>query len=151
MIPEDMRAELRAWNNGTGVSLGTWVACEGDMTLAAGYSTVFWPTLVLVGDSIVRSGVTPEVIGSWEKSCGGDKRAVEAVRNHLHVADLHAHGDPETTVDRVRFLLPPLKEIYEAKLKWQFPDRPCEVLALCPEDENDVMDYQITFWQRKHG
>lgn len=71
MIPEDLRAELPAWNNGAGVCLGTWVPCEGNKKLAAGYSTVFWPTFGLVGDSIVRSGVTPEVIGSWEKSCEG--------------------------------------------------------------------------------
>jgi hypothetical protein len=41
--PESMRAELRAWNNGNGIDLESWVGCQGNFRLAVGYTTVFWP------------------------------------------------------------------------------------------------------------
>ena len=43
-----------------------------------------------------------------------------------------------------------LKEIYEAKLKWQFPDRPCTVRLYAPEDATALDEYEITFWQTAH-
>jgi len=43
-----------------------------------------------------------------------------------------------------------LKEIYEAKLQWQFPDKPCVVSFYEPDDDDDLIEYQITFWQKAH-
>ena len=31
--PESMKAELTAWNNGDGIGLKTWIACEGNSLL----------------------------------------------------------------------------------------------------------------------
>jgi hypothetical protein len=43
-----------------------------------------------------------------------------------------------------------LKNIYETKLKSQFPDNPCIVELYIPEPEGDFIDYQLSFWQVTH-
>lgn len=40
-----------------------------------------------------------------------------------------------------------LKEIYQAKLQWQFPDKLCTVEFFIPDDPENLMEYQISFWQ----
>ena len=40
-----------------------------------------------------------------------------------------------------------IKEMLEAKLHWQFPNRPCAVEFYIPEDEDDFGEYQVFFCQ----
>lgn len=145
-----MHPEFAEWNNGDGIDLKSWVACTGDFRLAIGYSTVFWPQFVLFEDYILREGFTAESVRKFEEQTKSDKRSVEAVFNHLHIADIQYHGCEDITEQRVIFLGRTLKEVYMAKLAWQFPDRPCEVSFLEPEDRTNLIGFQITFWQRKH-
>jgi hypothetical protein len=49
------------------------------------------------------------------------------------------------------FLGKVLKEIWETKLHWQFPDRPCEFEFYEPEDRTNLVEFQLTFWQKKHA
>jgi methyl coenzyme M reductase subunit C len=67
--------------------------------------------------------------------------------NHLHIADIHYVGCDDLSKDKVVVLGNVLKEIYEAKLKVRFPDRPCVVEFRVPKDEEDLSGYQISFWQ----
>ncbi len=76
--------------------------------------------------------------------------SVEWVVNHVHIADLHYHECDDLTVDKVVVLGEALKEIYEARLRFQFPDKPCTVEFFKPDDPSDVEEYQISFWQKKH-
>ena len=149
--PSDMLPELAAWNNGTGVDLATWIACSRDFRMAVGYSTVFWPRFVLFEDYVLHEGFTPDSVRGFEQQHNTDKRAVEAVINHLHIADIQRHGCEDITEERLVFLGRTLREIHEAKLAWQFPDRPCEVSFYEPEDWTDLTAFQLTFWQKKHG
>ena len=48
------------------------------------------------------------------------------------------------------FLGQVLKEIWEVKLRWQFPDRPCVVEFYEPEDRTNLIEFQLSFWQKKH-
>jgi hypothetical protein len=50
--------------------------------------------------------------------------------------------------DKLPMLGNVLTEIYRAKLAWRFPERPCHVEFLIPDDEDDLVQYQISFWQR---
>ena len=145
-----MLPELSEWNNGAGIDLRSWIQASGNFRLAIGYSTVFWPRFKLCGDYIVREEVTAEGVQAWEEGRGGDKRGIEATMNHLHIADLH-YGSEDITRERILFLADVLKEAYSAKLAWQFPDRPCVVELFEPEDKNDLVGYQITFWQKEHA
>lgn len=70
--------------------------------------------------------------------------------NHLHIADIQHYGCADLTKDKVLRLGATLKEIYEAKLHWQFPDRLCRVSFFVPEDDSDLIEYELTFWQKAH-
>ena len=146
MIPEDMKPEL----DSMGANLEDWLSWFGNTKLMVAYSTVFWPNFKLLDDCIVGEQTTQASFDLWRDHLKGDLRGVESVLNHRHLADFHTANKEETTLDRIRFLMPILKEIYDAKLKWQFPDRPCKVVLFYPEDEADLVGHQITFWQQKH-
>jgi hypothetical protein len=148
-IPESMKADLAAWNGGSGIDLESWIGCVGQFSLAVGYASVFWPRFERHGPYILRVGSPEEVIRGFESQRGSTPQSVEAVLNHLHLADIqHAHCE-DISPDKLAVLGDVLREIYTAKLAWQFPNAPCEVHLYLPEDPGDLIAYQITFWQRK--
>jgi len=146
-IPVSMKAELAAWNNGAGIDLESWIGCEGRFALAVGYTTVFWPTFVEIGGYVVRSSVSEDSIKSWASSEGATRQSVEAMVNHEHLADFQYLGCPDCSADKLLVLGNVLKEIYEAKLAYQFPGRKFCVSLYEPQDPNDLRAYEITFWQ----
>ncbi len=148
--PESMKADLAAWNNGQGIDLESWIGCAGNFGLAVGYLSVFCPEFVEFEDYILRNCSFENSLRDFEKSCAGDKKAIEAVMNHLHIADIQHYGCEDLSKDKVVLLGRKLKEIYEARLQWQFPNKPCVVSFYEPDDENDLLAYEITFWQKAH-
>jgi hypothetical protein len=149
-LPSSMIPELAAWNNGEGISLDNWIACEGSFKFAVGYSTLYWPKFILFEDYILQENFTVESVRGFEKQSNGDKRSVECILNHLHIADTHHPFCEDISADKIVFLGQILKEIWEAKLRWQFPDRPCVVDFYQPEDKSNLVEFQLTFWQKKH-
>ena len=145
--PESMKAELAAWNNGDGVDLETWIGCEGNFTLAVGYASVFWPAFGLFEGYILADGFSEEALRGFEQN-GRDRKSVELVMNHWHIADIQHGGCGDISKDKLLVLGNVLKEIYEAKLQWQFPDRPCTVEFFIPDDPDDMTEYQLSFWQK---
>ena len=123
--PESMKAELAAWNNGAGIDLESWIGCEGRFSLAVGYASIFWPTFTLIEGYILPQGVSEGSLRSWEQG-GRSRQSIEWVINHVHIADIH-YGREDISIDKLLVIGNVLKEIYEAKLAWQFPDRPCLV------------------------
>lgn len=146
-IPESMKAELLSWNNGKGIDLDAWIGCEGRFSLAVGYITLFWPEIVEHEGYILRKGFTAEGLRTFEKQPGATKKSIEWANNHIHLADIHYVGCEDLTKDKLIVLGNTLKEIYKTKLKWQFPNKPCIVEFYIPEDEENLIDYQISFWQ----
>lgn len=61
-IPQSMKADLGAWNNGDGIDLEGWIDCMGNYELAVGYCTVFWPEFEYIDRYIVRGGLTREYL-----------------------------------------------------------------------------------------
>jgi len=149
-VPTDMKAELGAWNNGSGIDLETWISCMGGFQLAVGYTTIFWPHFRLIDDMILRDNFTEQSLADWKVSCAENLAGIESVINHIHLKDIHYYDCPDVSADRLQFLGRILKNIYQAKLAWEFPDRPCVVDFYEPENRNDLQEYQITFWQAKH-
>jgi hypothetical protein len=144
-----MNAELSRWNAGQGISLEGWIGCTGSFDLAVGYCTVFWPTFMVIDRYLLTEGCSPETIRGFESQPNSTPKNVEWVLNHLHLLDIHAHDEVCATPDRLLALGNILKNIYAAKLLWQFPDRPCEVVFYIPENQGDLLEYQISFWQKK--
>jgi hypothetical protein len=50
-----MKEELGAWNNGQGIDLESWVGCEGNFSLAVGYTTIFCPQFIEYKDYIFEN------------------------------------------------------------------------------------------------
>ncbi|MGJ8641713.1 MAG: hypothetical protein ACSHYA_20150 [Opitutaceae bacterium] len=148
--PADMKAELSKWNNGDGIDLENWVSCEGNFSLAVGYAEIFWPEFVLYKDYILRKGFSVDSLEGFEKQCGENRHAIESVMNHLHIADIQHFGCKDASKEKIKRLGNILKEIYEAKLQYEFPEHPCEVSFHQPEDEGELIEYEISFWQKKH-
>ncbi|QPC91923.1 hypothetical protein [Mesorhizobium sp. INR15] len=144
-VPESMKAELATWNHGAGISLEGWISCMGGFSLAVGYSTVFWPGFVAFERYILLEGFSKESLRGFERGPGATRQSVEAVMNHLHLADIHGFHDG-IAADKLIFLGTVLRQIYQAKLQWQFPDRRFVVELFIPET-NDIEDYQLSFWQ----
>ena len=55
------------------------------------------------------------------------------------LADIQYVGCPDLSEDKVMVLGKTLKEIYDAKLAWQFPGRPCRVEFFVPDDRTDLI------------
>lgn len=146
--PESMKAELAAWNNGAGIDLESWIGCEGRFSLAVGYASIFWPAFTLIEGYILPQGVSEGSLRSWEQG-GRSRQSIECLINHVHIADIH-YGGEDISIDKLLVIGNVLKEIYEAKLQWQFPDRPCTVELFIPNDPDDLTEYQLSFWQKCH-
>ncbi len=155
-IPESMKAELGACNNGKGIDLESWVGCEGNFRLAVGYTTLFNPSFVEFEDYILRGDKVDDNLISHVRNCehSGEQRptpkGIEQVINRLYIADTHHYGCEDISIDKILVLGNTLKELYEAKLKYQFPNKPCIVEFYIPKDKNQLDDYQISFWQKKY-
>jgi hypothetical protein len=149
-IPQSMQDQLAAWNDGAGIDLESWVGCEGRFALAVGYATVFWPTFVEFEGYILRKGFSESALRGFEGQDGSTRKSVEWVMNHLHLEDIQHLGCPDITQDKLIVLGKVLKEIYQVKLQWQFPDRPCVVELSVPDNTSDLSRYQLSFWQKRH-
>ncbi len=148
-VPESMRAELAAWNGARGIDLRSWVGCSGSFSLAVGYATVFWPEFTLFEGYILPMGFSETALRGFE-SRGDSRKAVEWVMNHLHLDSVQHLGCEDISKDKLIALGEVLEQIYKAKLAWEFPDRPCIVEFHRPIDEDDLSDYQLSFWQAAH-
>ena len=147
---EDLVEETKEWNHGKGVDISAWISAEGNYNLALGYTSFFWPKFVEFEDYILYEGVKEENVRAFEAMTGSSKKAVESVLNHIHLSDLHNDKDDKISEAKIIYLGEVLKEIYEAKLAWQFPSKPCVVKFYKPQSPETIEDYQITFWQVKH-
>lgn len=96
-IPESMKAELAAW----GIDLESWVGCEGNFRLAVGYAAIFWPQFVAFEGYILRADFSVDSLRGFEAQQKGDRASVEAVMNHLHIADIQQFGCPDISKDKV--------------------------------------------------
>jgi len=149
-LPESIKKELAWWNNGTGTDLESWIGCEGRFALAVGYSSIFWPEFVEFDGYVLRKGFAESALRGFEKQEGSTRKGVEWVMNHIHIADIQCFGCADISEDKLIYLGHVLHEIYEAKLKLQFPDRPCIVQFYMPPKADELYEYQITFWQKTH-
>jgi hypothetical protein len=136
--------ELPKWNDGAGIEPQAWIECVGNYELATGYSLIFWPRFVRFETYVLRDGFSVESLRGFEEMTKGNRVAVEAVMNHVHIADIHCNVEP--TEAQLRYLGRTMKDIWEVKLKHDFPDLRFQVAF---NDEPDVVldEYELTFWR----
>jgi hypothetical protein len=117
----------------------------GNYELAVGYSLIFWPRFVVFENYVFREDAfTEETVRGFERATGGKRAAVEGVINHCHIIDIHR--DVDASEAQVLYLMATLKQIWELKLKTDFPDRRFTVSAI-EKPGLDLLDYEITCWQ----
>ena len=139
--------ELRQWNDGRGIAPDDWIGCVGTYELAIGYSLIFWPSFVVFESYVFRDGFLESSVRGFEQATNGNRAAVEAVMNHLHIADIHCNI-ADVDEGQLRFLGRALKGIYEVKLRSDFPDR--RFIVSFNDDPGLVAtDYELTFWQER--
>lgn len=139
--------EMREWNNGKGIDVESWISCVGDFQKAIGYSRIFWPEFTEISGCVVRAGVAEDSVRRWLGQCSGKPSEAEAVINHLHLDGLHYMGCEDASAERIAYLGRILKDIYECKLKRDFPNRHFVVSFEEPEDKEDLVGYILTFYQ----
>jgi len=139
--------ELKDWNDGNGIDIRSWIGFTGNFQEAIGYSVIFWPTFVEIEGCIVREGIPRDNVLLWLKHFKGDRERVEAMVNHLHIEDLHYNGCKDSSPDRLSYLGRLLEEIYDCKLKRDFPNKTFNVLFEEPENKEDLLEYILTFYQ----
>jgi hypothetical protein len=146
-VPESMKSELAMWNNGKGISLGHWTANTGNFSLAVGYSELFWPRFVEFEEYVLLEGFGLEGLRSFEQGAGATRRSIEQVMNHFHIADVQHSSCADVSSDKLIILGRRLREIYVAKLAYEFPGRAFSVEFFQPDDPEELDGYQVTFSQ----
>lgn len=138
--------ELPTWNNGAGISVESWVGCCGNFELAIAYSRLFWPDFTEYEGCVFFSDFSVDSYRGFMEQCKGDRRCVETAMNHRHVFDYFSHAGGSATEAQVIYLGRMLREIWQAKLARDFPNR--QFVVIFPEGPyEDLITYEVSFWQ----
>ena len=96
-----MQQELANWSFPAGTELESWVECMGNFSLAVGYATLFWPKFSAIGEYIFRGEPPAENIAGFENQAASTPKSVEAVLNHLHLADIQHAFCEDSSKDKL--------------------------------------------------
>jgi hypothetical protein len=141
--------ETKAWQNGESVSLEGWIYALGSFEQLIAYGELFWPDFVEHDGCILRRGFTEEAYRGFLEQTGGNKQAVEAVMNHVHVVDL-IHGPVDgPSEEQLVYVGRLLREMWEEKLTREFPDR--KFIVHFEEEGDSVYDFVVNFHQEWVG
>lgn len=144
----DLVPETRAWNNGTGIDLESWISSVGSIDHAIAYGELFWPEFKEFDGCIFFADFSQDAYRGFLVQTKGDKQAVEAVMNHRHIVDLFCGREPRPTREQLVYFGRLLKEMWTAKLQRDFPGRRF-VVSFTEKPSNDLLDYEISFFQER--
>jgi hypothetical protein len=124
-----------------------WLYHAGSVGQAIAYADLFWPRFVEHDRCVLLADrLDSATFQRWMASTNGDRRAVEAVLNHTHVADLFRPDGIEPTREQVVHLGRVLRDMWAAKLARDFPGR--RFVVTFPEDGCPALvDYEVSFRQ----
>jgi len=140
--------ELQQWNDGQGISLEAWTSCVGSYDLAIGYATLFWPDFVLYDDCVFFKEPDAAEYKDWMAHCRGDKQSVEKVMNHHHLMDLFRNSQFSPTKEILVHIGKLLRDVWQCKLKRDFPDRQIRV-EFYDDATDDLVRYEITVFHER--
>lgn len=123
-----------------------WLYNFGNFDLAVAYTLIFWPKFIVIDNYVLRHGATRKILLSFLEATNGNSIAAQAVINHIHISDLHFKTINEA---QARYLGRTLRDIYQAKLRADFPDR-AFVVSL-NDEPGSGLDCELTFWQVDSG
>lgn len=146
----DLIPETRDWNDGKGIDAAAWLSCVGSFVHAIAYGELFWPDFVEHDGCVFFAGFSEASYCGFMEQAKGNKKAVEAVMNHRHVLDLFPSDYANVTKDQMVYLGRLLREIWETKLRRDFPQKTF-VVSFAEEPAEDLLDYEVTFYQDDVG
>jgi hypothetical protein len=138
-------SELKDYNNDISVYL-SYIASHQH---AIAYSTIFWPQFECYCDSILLEPFSTEKYKDFLVANNGDKSCVEKIINHRHIKEIWGNPDLSATVEQLTHLGNLLKEMWQCKLKENFPNRKMIVHFYKGGTHADLLDFQITFWSER--
>ena len=146
--------EIKDWqkHNGDKFDVEDWIAIEGNIKLAIGYSSIFWPDFIEHENCVfLKSHFSIANYNEWKNVDYIEYFSqIEYVLNHIHILDLFAEEQgkqSEISKDQIIYLGIVLREIYETKLRTQFKDKTFIVTFNGNEDPGDLTDYELSFHQ----
>ncbi len=151
-VPADYDAlipELKRWNNGAGIDIDSWIGCVGNYEQLIGYAHLLWPDFIEHDDCIFfADGFTEENYHAFMDRTQGNKQAVETVMNHQHIMALFCSAEPRPSREMILYVGRLLKEVWQAKLNRDFPNR--KITVSFPENyEDDLMNYEVSLFQER--
>jgi hypothetical protein len=128
-----------------------WAFETANLECAIGLSELFWPPFIEYNNMVFRGDapVGPDGarnIASWMKSLKGEQAKVEQMLNHTHLVDLFADASREGSPDKIMYLARVVREMWDAKLRLDFPNKSFVVDLYVPPTD-DISEWQITFYQ----
>ncbi len=141
--------EIREWEevNKAEFDPGSWISLAGNYEHAIGYAWLFWPTFEVFDGCVLRSGFDAVNYYGFLKQTNGNRAAVEAVMNHIHIATLFGDPDLRPTREQLVWLGFRLKDMWDCKLRRDFPDRSLVVAFNGQDAVDDDLDFQLTAYQ----
>ncbi len=140
--------ELSQWNDGQGISPRHWIAGIGTYEHAIGYAQIFWPEFIEHDGCVLFADFSEDSYRGFLRQTHGNRKAVEAVMNHRHIVDLFPNA--EKTREQVLYLGRLIREIWECKLRRDFPDRKI-IVSFAEAPDVDLLDCEVTFFQEGKG
>ena len=141
LMPESL-----TWDQGRPIDPVLWIGLVGRYDHLIAYAELLWPDFVEYDGCILRAGFSEEAYGGFMEQTSGDKRAVEAVLNHVHIIDLIPGAyDSGPTEEQAVYLGRLMKEMWEAKLAKEFPSR--EFVVVFADRGEALEDLEVTFRQ----
>ncbi|HEX3539878.1 MAG TPA: hypothetical protein VHT75_05480 [Acidimicrobiales bacterium] len=134
--------EMRATWSGPEITLRSFINIKGSMELGYAFAATFWPDLIEMHEGIfIAEQYNDGTYRRWFDAFDGDLTKVEAMLNHLHVADLFMNGpsDDDVPVEVYRRFADVLAGCWRAAAQEQFPRRRIQVYSW-----DDVGDFQVT-------
>jgi hypothetical protein len=139
------------WNEGKETGVWEWRYLTGDYSQAIAYGELFWPDFQAHDGCVLwAEGFDESNYNAFMEQTSGNRRAVEAVMNHVHIAYLFDSLRVDPTTDQMVYLGRLLREIWSVKLRHDFPDRRFVVHFEEDSSEDDI-GYEITFYQSDHN
>jgi hypothetical protein len=145
---DDLIPGLREWNYGEGLSIENWLSAIGNYQHAIAYAHLFWPQFIEYrGAILLASRFDQQNFNNWVEYTKGNLSAAEEITNRTHILDLFPDADLVPSPAQVRYLGNVLREMWQAKLAHDFPDRTVTVRFDESESPDDLLENVITFYQ----
>jgi hypothetical protein len=118
--------DVAGWKREFGADAGIleFIGARVGATAAVALAGFFWPTFIdQNGCVLLKEKYDPELFRQWEAKLRGDRPAIEAAINHVHLWDVF-YGEAESVDDEALvYLADVLSKTWRSALREQFPSR----------------------------